>query len=154
MAEDTIVEVDKINDEVLRWVPIAKSVPSADQEHGDYEELGVRGVKFNSQEFNPLDYFILMFPGDWRLKLHQLNVRIEQERLRKQEASRERKGRERGEYMTKCTEDEFFRFIGIMIAASLHRNGGRPLWTSKSTETCAAPNFGMCVPSISISETI
>ena len=142
MAEDAIVEVDEVNDKVLRWVPIAKLVPTPEQDHGEYKELGVRGVKFNAKDFNPLDYFILMFPGDWRLKLHQLNVRIENERQRKVESTREGKARERGIYMEKCTEEEFFRFIGIMIAASLHRNGGRPLWMTKSTATCAAPNFG------------
>ena len=143
MAEEAVVEVDETNDEVLRWVPIAKSVPSKEQEHDDYEELGVRGVKFNSQDFNPLDYFILMFPGDWRLKLHQLNVRIDQERKRKWEENKKRNFRERGDYMDRCSEDEFWRFIGIIIAASLHRNGGKPLWSNKGSSTCAAPNFGV-----------
>ncbi len=64
MAEEAVVKVDETNDEVLRWLPVAKSVPSKEEEHNDYEELGVRGVKLNSKELNPLEYFILMFPGD------------------------------------------------------------------------------------------
>ncbi len=40
MAEKAVVEVDEMNDKVLRWVPIAKSIPGKDQEHNDYKELG------------------------------------------------------------------------------------------------------------------
>ncbi len=141
MAEEAVLEVDELADEVLRWHPIAKSVPE-NEDNLDFDELGVRGVKFNSSDFNPLDYFILMFPGDWRLKLHQLNIRIEKERIRKMEENKLRKLRERGDYMEKCSEDEFFRFIGIIIASSLHRLGGKPLWSTKGTETCSAANFG------------
>ena len=144
MAEEAILEVDEIGDKVLHWVPVTKSVPEADEDQ-QYEEVGVRGVKFNSKEFNPLDYFILMFPGDWREKLNQLNIRIVSEQERKQEENRDRKKRERGDYMEKCSEDEFFRFIGIIITLSLNRNGGKPLWSAKGSETCAAANFGKFV---------
>ena len=99
-------------------------------------------MKFNSQEFNPLNYFILMFPGDWRLKLHQLNVRIDKERKPKWEKNKKWNFRERGDCMERCSEDRFFHFIGIIIAASLHPNGGKPLWSNKGSSTCAAPNFG------------
>ncbi len=142
MLEEAVVEVDKVNNDVLWWVPIAKSFPAIDSDKLDYKDIGVVGVKFNTQDFNPLDYFILMFPGDWHLKLHQLNVRIDKEQIHKQQENKQRKVQERGDYMEWCTEDEFFRFIGIIIAASLHQNGGRPLWMTKGTETCAAPNFG------------
>ena len=64
MAKDAVLEVDEIRDEVLRWIPIAKSVPKTDEDL-QYEEIGVYGVKFNAKDSNLLDYFNIMFPGDW-----------------------------------------------------------------------------------------
>ena len=87
MAKDAVLEVNEVGDEVLRWVLIAKLVPETDN-NAEYDELGVCGVKFNSKDFNPLDYFILMFPGDWQLKLHQLNIRIDKEHQQKQEENK------------------------------------------------------------------
>ncbi len=42
MAEDAVLEVDEIGNKVLRWLPVAKSVPESDKVL-QYEEVGVRG---------------------------------------------------------------------------------------------------------------
>eukprot|EP00978_Attheya_sp_CCMP212_P038794 scaffold195902_cov98-Attheya_sp.AAC.1 len=68
-----------------------------------------------------------LWPGDWRNHLAKMNAAIVKDNSVRMEATRKSKDK-RVKFLKEVSENEFWVFHGIMIAASLFRRGGMSLW--------------------------
>jgi hypothetical protein len=66
--------------------------------------------------------FLMLWPGDWKNQIHNLNTQI----LAKNESNRRNQSRHRP--IALVSDNEFFVFIGIMIAAAPAGKGGAALF--------------------------
>jgi hypothetical protein len=73
-----------------------------------------------------LDLFLLLWPGDWRKQLHQLNCAIEKDFNSKS------KHKHSIQHIKPVTANEFFIFIGIIIISGAFGKGGKLLFEKES----------------------
>jgi hypothetical protein len=157
------------------WKVIEKSVVPPLQE---YEKVGLHSFKFDqfakldnilkdkakiwgarqyekpkadSVELYPyLELFMILWPGNWVTQLQRLY-----EAIAKDEKKLKRNGRKgKGSKANKpVSQDEWWKFIGIIVAAAVTGYGGQRMWeTTKSREAMGKrmistpPNFGAYMP--------
>jgi hypothetical protein len=93
------------------------------------------------------DLFLLLWPGDWKNQLNNLNVQI----VTKNESNRRNQSRHRA--IALVSDNEFFVFIGIMIAAAPAGKGGAALfecsrkrYTADRIKSAQLLNLLICLP--------
>jgi hypothetical protein len=64
-----------------------------------------------------------MWPGDWKQQLHQLNQKITDTNMINAAAAGKRKQK-----INSVSEQEWWKFIGIIISAAPQGKGGVNLW--------------------------
>jgi hypothetical protein len=132
---------------VVNWKLVEESIPTTEPVEV-FETIGVRGMNWRKFEelkdkmkqhsketrnsldatipflsVSPFfDLFILLWPGDWKYQLYNLNSQI----LTKNESNRRNQSRTRP--ITLVSENEFFVFLGIMVAAVPAGKGGAALF--------------------------
>jgi hypothetical protein len=128
----------------LTWTVVPDSI--AEVPPVEFENMGVRDMdweKFDTlseyakasakkkeasiEKSHPfLDLFLLLWPGDWRKQLHQLNCAIEKDFKSKS------KHKHSIQYIKSVAANAFFIFIGIIIISGAFGKGGKLLFKKES----------------------
>jgi hypothetical protein len=97
-----------------------------------FSKINLRDKDFKYPFF---DLLLRLWPGDWQEQLRNLNQQI----------ATENEDRAKAKKVRQVSEHEFFKFIGILLAATRLGKGGKALWEKKMPRerTCSDPiDFG------------
>jgi hypothetical protein len=141
------LEVASFQALVLDWTPtpyvwniVEKSEPNKVAEK--YRDVGLIGFDFDefdaekSAKKSPtyrypyLRLLQKLWPGDWRMQLRQLNERLDFLNKESREKALE-KGKTNRRMISHVSENEWWKFIGILVAAAAFRVGGGELLFEK-----------------------
>lgn len=120
----------------------------------------IHGTPQQKQILSSLDYlylelFMHLWPGNWKHQRHLWNTEIERrnELSRKSRPKRGNISATRPSPVKPVSEHEFWVFVGILIASSLHRENGHNLWVTEEQRIesgrrlhTAPPNFATYMP--------
>ena len=90
----------------------------------DFNKKTVRGTTLGRERINFLHLLIHLWPGNWQDQLKSVNERIK----RDYEAEVENKRVGRVREIHEITENEFWKFWGILIVARIEGRKGERLW--------------------------
>jgi len=157
MIENSPPVTCKSGSNQLQWKIIPDSI--ADCPPVEFPKLGVRDMDWRkfyelssfaktslkkesavkNRPYPYLELFLLLWPGDWKKQLEQLNAAILNEYTKKS------KHKHSVRAVKAVTANEFFIFIGIIILSGATGKGGRELFEKESSRLKEG-NFRMCPP--------
>jgi hypothetical protein len=129
----------------ITWTAVADSVP--DDPIPKYPMCGIRGFDFeifsklkkelkskfqflgHGQSRPYLKLLIHFWPGDWKQHWRKLKAAFEREN-----ALRVKTAGKRAKKLRLPSQNEFWRFIGLILAGGVHGSGGNGLWESREKQ--------------------
>lgn len=153
----------KSGNKVVKWMIVEDSEP--DRVFAEYSKVGVRDInwedfttkyaegkpaggngkkrKLSKKRFPYSSLFRALWPGDWKKQLEEINMRVESEN---------KKVKSGGAKVRLVSEREFWRFIGIMVAAGPLRKGGKHLFGEAADKHKRRGQFESLTPQIDLAK--
>jgi hypothetical protein len=108
----------------------------ADEFKAEYENIGAHSLDWEGKGLNLMDVLLRLWPSDWRDQLSQLNKMLLAD-MRRTSRSNFRMA------VKEITEEEFWIFIALLLAACPYgKGGGGWLWSKSTQGIVSPPDFG------------